>query len=88
MYCEPGVFTYFDKKSLNKIIYDDKNRIIFIDGEDNTIINPIHKYGNPYFKRELIFSIENVFPISFAIPTCKVNFNKNKNFMNAYIIYY
>jgi hypothetical protein len=62
-----------------------KNKIIFIDGEDNSSINPIHKFGNPYFKRELTVSNQNIFPISFAIPTCKVNFNKNKIKDKAFI---
>ncbi len=28
MYCEPGVFTYFDKKSLDKMIFDEKTNTI------------------------------------------------------------
>ena len=34
--------------------------------------------GITYFKRELIHTHKKLLPISFAIPTCKVNFNKNK----------
>ena len=55
-------------------------KIIFIDGNDDTdIIQTKH----PYFKRELIKSTPNVFPISFAFPTCKLtqsNHNKQKHF--------
>jgi len=56
-----------------------KNRIACIDGEDKTDLNNIYNFGTMYFKRELVFDIsDRLLPISFAIPTCKVNFNKNK----------
>ena len=52
------------------------NKIIFIDGNDDT---SIIQSPNPYFKRELTTSQPNVFPISFAFPTCKLtNTNHNK----------
>lgn len=67
---------YYDIVS---VIYP-TTKIIFIDGNDDTeIIQTKH----PYFKRELTKSTPNVFPISFAFPTCKLtqsNRNKEKHF--------
>lgn len=63
-----------------------KNKIIVVDGEDIPMIHPIYYEGIPYFKREIHYPYQiNLFPISFAIPTCKVNFNKNKTRNMAFI---
>lgn len=64
---------------INKVLeYYPKNKVIVIDGEDETNINQMFDLGIPYFKRELIHTHNRLFPISFAIPTSKVNFVKNK----------
>ena len=54
------------------------NKIVAVDGEDETNIHPYANLGILYFKRELLNSSKNIKPISFAIPTTKVNFNKEK----------
>lgn len=58
------------------------NKIIFVDGADDTKINKVHP-NSLYFKRES----ENgaALPIHFALPTCKINFNKEKIKDFAYI---
>lgn len=58
--------------------YYPKNKIIAVDGEDETNIHESFKQGIQYFKRELVYSHDRLNPISFCIPTLKVNFNKNK----------
>lgn len=64
---------------INKILeYYPKNKVIAVDGEDETNINKVFDLGIPYFKRELIYKHDRLFPISFAIPTSKVKFNKSK----------
>jgi len=64
---------------IQKILeYYPKNKIIAVDGEDETNIHKVFDLGIPYFKRELIHNHERLFPISFAIPTCKVNLINNK----------
>ena len=64
---------------IQKILeYYPKNKIIAVDGEDETNIHKVFELGIPYFKRELIHNHERLFPISFAIPTCKVNLINNK----------
>jgi hypothetical protein len=64
---------------IQKILeYYPTNKIIAIDGEDETNIHSSFDTGIMYFKRELIFNHERIFPISFAFPTSKVCFNKNK----------
>ena len=64
---------------VDKILeYYPKNKVIAVDGEDETNIHKVFDLGIQYFKRELIHNHERLFPISFAIPTCKVNFNKDK----------
>jgi hypothetical protein len=64
---------------INEILkYYPPNKIIVIDGEDETNIHNVFNLGVNYFKRELIYTHEKLLPISFAIPTSKVNFNKNK----------
>ena len=55
-----------------------KNKVIAVDGEDETNIHKVFEHGIPYFKRELVHKHDRLFPISFAIPTCKVNFVKDK----------
>jgi hypothetical protein len=55
-----------------------KNRIIAVDGNDYEEIHPIFDLGITYFKREISKLQPNLYPISFAIPECKVNFRKNK----------
>jgi len=52
------------------------NKIILVDGEDETNIHPSFGLNIPYFKRELIHNNERLFPISFCMPTSKVNFVK------------
>jgi hypothetical protein len=64
---------------IDKILeYYPTNKIVAIDGEDETNIHPVYNKGIPYFKRELVFNKPRMFPINFAIPTSKVNFNTNK----------
>lgn len=71
---------------LDKILeYYSPSKIIAVDGEDETNIHPCVNKGILYFKRELINERPRVFPISFAIPTSKVNFNKNKTKDFSYI---
>jgi hypothetical protein len=48
----------------------DKQKIIFVDGEDDQMIYGTN--GHPLFKRELANVMNGVFPISFAIPSCKI----------------
>ena len=59
---------------INKVLqYYPSNRVIVIDGEDETgIKKDIWELGVLYFKRELIYDLGRLFPISFAIPTSKV----------------
>lgn len=57
---------YYELASL----YYPSNRIIMIDGEDDTHI--ISDIKNPLFKRELENERHGVFPISFAIPEDKI----------------
>ena len=64
---------------IEKILqYYPKNKVIAVDGEDETNIHKVFDLGILYFKRELIHNHNRLFPISFAIPTSKVNFNKTK----------
>ena len=61
---------------LKKVLdYYPKNKVALVDGEDETNIHPAFNFGTAYFKRELIHDRSRLFPISFAIPTSKVNFN-------------
>lgn len=46
--------------------------IIIIDGEDETHLHPYVNQKVTYFKREYVNKKDNVFPISFAIPTNKL----------------
>jgi hypothetical protein len=71
---------------INEILkYYSPNKIICVDGEDETNIHNAYNSGVLYFKRELITKKERLFPISFAFPTGKINFNKNKIKDLAYI---
>ena len=54
------------------------SRVVLVDGEDETTINELYDQGVVYFKRELIYNADRLFPISFAIPTIKVNLNRTK----------
>ena len=63
---------------LDKILeFYPKNRIVAVDGEDHTNIHSCYGLGIWYFKRELLYTDNRLFPISFAIPTVKLNFVKN-----------
>lgn len=53
-------------------------RIAVVDGEDEQNIHQSYKYGVNYFKRELTSNSPKLFPISFAIPTYKLNFDNTK----------
>jgi hypothetical protein len=64
---------------LDKILqYYPTNKVVAVDGEDETHIHQSYEKGIIYFKRELIYQHSRLFPISFAIPTTKVNFSKQK----------
>jgi hypothetical protein len=65
--------------------YYPTNKIIAIDGEDETNIHPSYNKGIVYFKRELIYDKPRLFPINFAIPMCKINFNTSKVKDQAFI---
>jgi hypothetical protein len=71
---------------INEILkYYEPNKIIAVDGEDETNIHNTFNLGIPYFKRELTHSHERLHPISFAFPTSKINFNTNKIKTFSYI---
>ena len=55
------------------------NKVIFIDGEDDSIINEKYIKSGLYFKRELLENKQNVLPISFAVPKEKILKNINEN---------
>lgn len=55
-----------------------KNKVVVVDGEDETNLHPFCGLEIPYFKRELINKRKNVFPISFSFPTSKVSFEAEK----------
>ena len=62
------------------------NRMAIVDGEDHQDLHPYWKSGVPYFKRELGNNMQkNIFPISFALPTCKTNICNEKTKDFAYI---
>jgi hypothetical protein len=67
------------KDYIEKILeYYPKDKVIAIDGEDETNIHKVFDLGILYFKRELIHDHSRLFPISFAIPTSKVSFCNDK----------
>jgi hypothetical protein len=71
-----------------KLVLDnyDRNKIAFVDGNDQTKFNHVVKHGTLYFKRELMYEnnmefeqyFGNVIAIGFAFPTKKVNFGEKK----------
>lgn len=62
---------------VDKILeYYPSNKIIAVDGEDETNIHHSYYKNIIYFKRELRAKKDRIFPISFSIPTCKVDFVK------------
>jgi len=78
-----GSITRYNSDIEKILQYVPKNKIALIDGEDREELfngkpEDILKYGVPIFKRELSNNDKRLFPISFALPTVKVNFNKNK----------
>jgi len=56
-----------------------KNKIIVVDGEDSPQLSNAYESSIKYFKRELIYKKKNLFPISFAIPTKKLQFGTVKS---------
>ncbi|MCL2843980.1 MAG: hypothetical protein FWE23_00780 [Chitinivibrionia bacterium] len=68
-------------------IFYPKERIISIDGKDQTYIHSFFANKTLHFKRELIDNHKGIFPISFAIPKEKIiNEIKPKEKMLAHII--
>lgn len=65
--------------------YYSPDKIIAVDGEDETNIHKSFGLGIQYFKRELVYKNDRLHPISFSIPTSKVNFNTNKTKDFSYI---
>jgi hypothetical protein len=71
-----------------KLVLDnyDRNKIAFVDGNDQTKFNHVVKHGALYFKRELMYEnnmefeqyFGNVIAIGFAFPTKKLNFGEKK----------
>ena len=55
------------------------NKVVFIDGEDDNIIDDRYTKSGLYFKRELLENKHNVLSISFAIPKEKILKNINEN---------
>ena len=58
------------------------NKVLFIDGEDDNIIDERYLKHGQYFKRELLVNKHNVKPISFAIPKKKIIKKINENPIN------
>lgn len=48
------------------------NKFIFVDGEDDQLIDKKFSSKSIYFKRELIIKKKNIIPINFAIPESKI----------------
>ncbi|MFM1755248.1 MAG: hypothetical protein RL621_132 [Bacteroidota bacterium] len=71
-----------------KLVLDnyDRNKIAFVDGDDQTKFNHVVKHGTLYFKRELMYEnnmefeqyFGNVIAIGFAFPTKKLKFGEKK----------
>ena len=55
------------------------NKVIFIDGEDDNIIDERYTKSGLYFKRELLEDRNNIIPISFAVPKEKILKDINEN---------
>ena len=53
------------------------NKVLFIDGEDDNIIEEKYAKSGLYFKRELLENKNNIVPISYAIPKEKILENIN-----------
>lgn len=71
---------------INEILkYYPPSKVIAVDGEDETNIHPVYDLGILYFKRELTFSKERLFPISFALPTSKIYTKTLKTKLLAHI---
>jgi len=56
-----------------------KDKVVVVDGEDSPKLSNAHEFGVKYFKRELIYKKKNLLPISFAIPTRKLQFGTVKS---------
>lgn len=56
-----------------------KDRVVVVDGEDSPQLSNAYDFGVKYFKRELIYKKKNLLPISFAIPTRKLQFGNVKS---------
>lgn len=79
-----GSIWRFNKYIEDIMNYYPANKIIAVDGEDEVNLHPCINYNIIYFKRELISPKNNVFPISFSIPTSKIDFSKtNKTRIKA-----
>lgn len=65
--------------------YYPKDKVVIVDGEDETNIHDLYNRGTHYFKRELLENRPRLYPISFSFPTSKVNFKKDKNKDKAFI---
>jgi hypothetical protein len=65
--------------------YYNPSKIIAVDGEDYTSLHNSFLKDIQYFKRELIYDNNKIYPISFAFPTLKINVNTNKIKDVAYI---
>jgi hypothetical protein len=73
-----SIYRYFDFIELVFSSYP-KNRIFLVDGEDNNVLQESAiRLGAVYFKRELVSAAPGVYPIHFAIPGCKINFDHVK----------
>ena len=53
-------------------VVSNKNKYIFIDGEDDIIIEEKYSNKSLYFKRELLKETSNIKPINFSIPKNKI----------------
>ena len=64
------------------------NNFIFIDGEDDNLVDEKYSKLGLYFKRELINKERNILPINFAIPKKKIlkNIDTNPNNLLAPLI--
>tara|TARA_B100000963_G_C22535360_1_gene629517 strand:+ start:249 stop:1181 length:933 start_codon:yes stop_codon:yes gene_type:complete len=58
------------------------NKVLFVDGEDDNIIDERYIKSGLYFKRELLENKHNVLPISFAVPREKILENINEKPIN------
>lgn len=56
-----------------------RDKVIVVDGEDSPQLSNAYDFGVRYFKRELIYKGKKLLPISFAIPTGKLQFGNVKS---------